>query len=379
MPTLTLPPLSLYVHIPWCVRKCPYCDFNSHEAQQALPEDAYIRALIEDLEQDLHYVQEREIESLFFGGGTPSLFSARGMNTLLTALRDRLVFADDCEITLEANPGTFEQDKFAGFLNAGINRLSLGVQSFQNEPLQALGRIHDGGEALRAITAAQAVGFERINVDLMHGLPQQTATQALTDIRTALDQGISHLSWYQLTIERNTAFYSQPPALPDEDTLTDIQAQGLAAIADYGLRPYEVSAYATGGQACRHNLNYWLFGDYLALGAGAHGKITFADSRQVWRYQKTRLPEHYLQRALSRTSQQEAIDHLAFEFMMNALRLNRGFTPGDFEARTGLAIGEVSPTLASLQADGLLEKSNGRYHCSARGRQFLDDVVARFL
>lgn len=378
---LTPPPLSLYIHIPWCVRKCPYCDFNSHEAASVLPEQAYVDALLEDLQQDLHYVQGREIQSIFLGGGTPSLFSAAAITRLLCELQRVLTFSADCEITLEANPGTFEQEKFAGFLQAGVNRLSIGVQSFQPEQLHKLGRIHSAGDALNAIRSAQAVGFSRINVDLMQGLPDQTAAQAETDIRTALDYGISHLSWYQLTIEPNTHFHKQPPLLPIENTLADIQQRGLTAIENFGLQQYEVSAFSIPGQESRHNLNYWQFGDYLALGAGAHGKITLADSRQIIRYHKTRLPAHYLERAPSRTAHTETISDsdLSFEFLLNALRLNAGFNAALFAARTGLAAQTLDQPMQALCDDGLIIRSESRFLCSEKGRRFLDNVVARFL
>lgn len=378
---LVLPPLSLYIHIPWCVRKCPYCDFNSHESHTALPEEAYIDALLEDLQQDIHYAQGREIQSVFFGGGTPSLFSAESIQRLLRALGEHLTFSHDCEITLEANPGTFEREKFAGFFEGGVNRLSIGVQSFQPAHLERLGRIHNAQDALKAIRSAQDVGFTRINVDLMHGLPDQNRIEAQTDIRTALDNGISHVSWYQLTIEPNTHFHKQPPRLPVEDTLADIQQYGLAEILGYGLQQYEVSAYALPGQESRHNLNYWQFGDYLALGAGAHGKITDIANANIIRYQKTRLPTHYLERAPSRTAQADAIavDDRPFEFLLNALRLNTGFTRQLFQDRTGLSMDIIEPSLQTTINDGLIKLCDGHYHCSPTGRRFLDDVVARFL
>ncbi|WP_372758390.1 radical SAM family heme chaperone HemW [Litorivivens sp.] len=376
---MTLPPLALYLHIPWCIRKCPYCDFNSHEQKQALPEASYIDALLEDLNHDLEFVQDRPIHSVFIGGGTPSLFSAQAYDTLFRALRTKLSFSDDCEITLEANPGTFEQEKFEGYRAAGINRLSLGVQSFQDVQLEKLGRIHSSNEAQHAIASAQAVGFDRINVDLMHGLPEQTTRDALDDISRALDSGVSHLSWYQLTIEPNTHFYNAPPTLPVEDTLADIQQAGQRLIADRGLQQYEVSAYAAPGEESRHNLNYWQFGDYLALGAGAHGKVTRNGS--ITRYQKTRLPDHYLQRAGSRTAQSQdiAAADLPFEFAMNALRLNHGFALSLFSLRTGLDPTSIMPIIDRLCALELLECRNEQVHCTALGQRYLNDVVAHFL
>ncbi|WP_372765364.1 radical SAM family heme chaperone HemW [Litorivivens sp.] len=376
---MTLPPLALYLHIPWCIRKCPYCDFNSHEQKQALPEVSYIDALLEDLNHDLEFVQDRPIHSVFIGGGTPSLFSAQAYDTLFRALRTKLSFSDDCEITLEANPGTFEQEKFEGYRAAGINRLSLGVQSFQDVQLEKLGRIHSSNEAQHAIASAQAVGFDRINVDLMHGLPEQTTRDALDDISRALDSGVSHLSWYQLTIEPNTHFYNAPPTLPVEDTLADIQQAGQRLIAGRGLQQYEVSAYAAPGEESRHNLNYWQFGDYLALGAGAHGKVTRNGS--ITRYQKTRLPDHYLQRAGSRTAQSQdiAAADLPFEFAMNALRLNHGFALSLFSLRTGLDPTSIMPIIDRLCALELLECRNEQVHCTALGQRYLNDVVAHFL
>ncbi|MBB3048370.1 oxygen-independent coproporphyrinogen-3 oxidase [Litorivivens lipolytica] len=379
MSALTPPPLSLYIHVPWCVRKCPYCDFNSHEKAQALPETAYVDALIEDLQPDLHLAQDRTIESVFIGGGTPSLFSGEAYQRLFDLLRQQLHFSANCEITLEANPGTVEQERFLGYREAGINRLSLGVQSFQNRQLEKLGRIHNSANAVAAVHTAREAGFERINIDLMHGLPDQTTREAVSDIKTALQVGASHLSWYQLTIEPNTHFHKQPPLLPVEDTLADIQQCGLEAISEAGLKAYEVSAYAIPGEESRHNLNYWRFGDYLALGAGAHGKISMGGS--ILRYQKTRLPEHYLQRAGSRTAQQHTVntEDLPFEYLMNALRLHEGFTPQHFEARTGLPFSTISGTVHALYEEGLLEEYGDRFRCTETGRRFLDDVVARFL
>ncbi len=376
-----LPPLSLYIHIPWCVRKCPYCDFNSHEAAAELPEQAYIDAMLEDLQHDLPFVQGRQINTVFFGGGTPSLFSADSIKKILDGIQRQLGFSSDCEVTLEANPGTFEQEKFAGYLAAGVNRLSIGVQSFQPEQLTKLGRIHSAGDALNAIRSAQDVGFTRINVDLMHGLPDQSSAQAVDDIRTALDLGIRHLSWYQLTIEANTHFHKYPPLLPVEDTLADIQQRGLDTLSEYGLQQYEVSAYAAAGQESRHNLNYWQFGDYLALGAGAHGKITLTEANGIVRYNKTRLPAHYLDRVGSKTAQSEAIPEgdRAFEFLLNALRLNSGFNKSLFEARTGMPIASIAKPLQEAIDEGLIVLSGDSYRCSERGRLFLDNVVARFL
>lgn len=373
------PPLSLYIHVPWCVRKCPYCDFNSHEGSKELPEAAYVAALLEDLSHDLHLAQDRTIESIFIGGGTPSLFSGEAYQRLFDALRKQLHFSPNCEITLEANPGTVEQERFKGYRAAGINRLSIGVQSFQNNQLEKLGRIHNSANAVAALHTARDAGFGRINIDLMHGLPGQSASDAVSDIKTALKLGVSHLSWYQLTIEPNTHFHKAPPELPSEETLAEIQTQGLAAIAAAGLSPYEVSAYAVPGEESRHNLNYWRFGDYLALGAGAHGKITLGND--ILRYQKTRLPDHYLQRPGSRTAQQHQVlrEDRAFEFAMNTLRLHEGFSPAQFETRTGLPFSDILPIVHGLFEDGLVVERGEHFTCSETGRRYLDDVVARFL
>nr|MBP8262565.1 radical SAM family heme chaperone HemW [Pseudomonas sp.] len=272
-----LPPLSLYVHIPWCVKKCPYCDFNSHAAGPSLPEEAYVDALLADLEAEREQAQGRPLRSIFFGGGTPSLFSAKALGRFLDGAQQRLSFSEDIEITLEANPGTFEQAKFTAYRQLGINRLSIGIQSFQDSKLKALGRIHDGGEAVRAADMARAAGFDNFNLDLMHGLPEQTLEEALADLHLAIAQQPSHLSWYQLTMEPNTQFWSQPPSLPEDDILWDIQEAGQALLAEQGYAQYETSAYARPQRQARHNLNYWTFGDFIGIGAGAHGKLSHAD------------------------------------------------------------------------------------------------------
>ncbi|MFZ2320426.1 MAG: radical SAM family heme chaperone HemW, partial [Pseudomonas sp.] len=288
-----LPPLALYIHIPWCVRKCPYCDFNSHAAGPTLPEQEYVDALLADLDADLGRVHGRQLSSIFFGGGTPSLFSAAALGRLLAGVEQRIGFAADIEITLEANPGTFEQAKFQAYRQLGINRLSIGVQSFQADKLKALGRIHDGDEAIRAADMARAAGFDNFNLDLMHGLPDQSIEDALSDLRIAIAQQPTHLSWYQLTMEPNTVFWSQPPTLPEDDTLWDIQEAGQQLLAEHGYLQYEVSAYARAGRQAQHNLNYWSFGDFIGIGAGAHGKLS-SPSGQIVRTWKTRLPKDYL-------------------------------------------------------------------------------------
>lgn len=383
---MTPPPLSLYIHVPWCVRRCPYCDFNSHAKQGELPEDRYVDALLEDLQQDLPWVQERAIDTVFIGGGTPSLFSPASYRRLFNALTRHLHLAPDCEITLEANPGTVVEtgdggeQRFAGYRDAGINRLSIGVQSFDPQQLRTLGRIHSRDHALAAIAQARRAGFETFNVDLMHGLSGQTAEGALTDLQLAIDAGAPHLSWYQLTIEPNTEFYKRPPTLPVEDDMADIQQRGLALLAQQGFARYEVSAFAKPGHRARHNLNYWQFGDYLALGAGAHGKITQRDGR-ILRYQKTRKPEDYLQRGPSRTSKQHWLspDDLPLEFLMNALRLRDGVPMALFEQRTGLSIQRVAATLERLQSQGLLENSAQRIRPTHKGFEYLDSILTEFL
>jgi oxygen-independent coproporphyrinogen-3 oxidase len=384
-----LPPLSLYIHIPWCVRKCPYCDFNSHESNShedaLMQEEAYVAQLLRDLQRDLPFVQGRALQSIFFGGGTPSLFSARSIKNILAGVQEKILFADDIEITLEANPGTAEAEKFREFRAAGVNRLSIGVQSFQPRHLQALGRIHDGAQAVRAVTMAQAAGFDRINIDLMHGLPGQTVADALADIQQALDLGVSHLSWYQLTIEPNTVFYRQPPVLPVDETLWDIQQAGLALLQQHGFAQYEVSAFARNvngkDQQCRHNLNYWQFGDYLGIGAGAHGKITLAGGERILRYSKTRLPRDYLQREGDHFAEQHDVPdaELPFEFMMNALRLAAGVPRALFTERTGLAFAAIDPAWCDLQRRGLVVADEARLATTPHGFLFLNDALAAFI
>jgi putative oxygen-independent coproporphyrinogen III oxidase len=378
---LQLPPLSLYIHIPWCVRKCPYCDFNSHAQRGDLPESSYVDRLLSDLRNDAVWAQGRAINSIFFGGGTPRLLSAEENDRILNGVKATVPLASDCEITLEANPGTFEQDKFRGFRRAGVNRLSIGVQSFNDKHLHTLGRIHNSGEAKRAIGIAQQAGFDNFNIDLMHGLPEQSVDDALADIDTALSLGAPHLSWYQLTIEKNTAFFSSPPLLPDEDTLCDIADTGLAAIRAAGLEQYEVSAYCRPGHPSRHNINYWQFGDYLGIGAGAHGKITLAQEQRVIRSQKTRAPEHYLSNDTLNLRKYDDIasKDMAFEFMLNALRLRGGVPANLFEARTGIPLQRITPLWLDLRARGLMVDNDEVIATSERGALFLNDVLEAFL
>lgn len=376
----TLPPLAAYVHIPWCVRKCPYCDFNSHAAGPSLPEAEYVRALDEDLAADSAYIQQRPLRSIFFGGGTPSLFSAKALGQILESLEKRVGFAPDIEITLEANPGTFEQEKFRDYRALGINRLSIGVQSFQSAKLKALGRIHDGDEAIRAADMARRAGFDNFNLDLMHGLPEQSIEDALSDLKIAISQQPTHLSWYQLTMEPNTQFWSQPPTLPDDEVLWDIQEAGQALLAEHGYQQYEVSAYAQATRQAQHNLNYWQFGDFLGIGAGAHGKLTQADGR-IMRTWKTRAPKDYLnaQKAFLAGSRVLTDEELPFEFLMNALRLNQGVPSRLYTERTGLSLESLAKARLAAEERGLLVKDPNRLVASKEGQLFLNDLLQYFL
>ncbi|BCQ65531.1 YggW family oxidoreductase [Pseudomonas sp. Boi14] len=375
-----LPPLALYIHIPWCVRKCPYCDFNSHAASPTLPEEEYVDALLADLDQDLHAVHGRELSSIFFGGGTPSLFSAQALGRLLKGVEQRIRFAPDIEITLEANPGTFEQEKFTAYRALGINRLSIGIQSFQEQKLKALGRIHNGNEAIRAAGMARQAGFDNFNLDLMHGLPDQSLEDALGDLRQAIAMKPTHLSWYQLTLEPNTVFWNQPPVLPEDDTLWDIQEAGQALLAEHGYAQYEVSAYAQPGRAARHNLNYWSFGDFIGIGAGAHGKLSHPDGR-ILRTWKTRLPKDYLNPAKQFKAGEKALgnEELPFEFLMNALRLTDGVDAELFAQRTGLDLVSLAEGRRQAEQSGLLQVEPSRLAATARGQLFLNDLLQYFL
>jgi putative oxygen-independent coproporphyrinogen III oxidase len=385
----TLPiPLALYIHIPWCIRKCPYCDFNSHQNREdVLPEKAYVNALIEDLEQDVAWMersetQGRPISTIFFGGGTPSLFSPESIHQILTAVKTRITYANpDIEITLEANPGTFERGKFEEFRSAGINRLSIGVQSFQNEKLQALGRIHDKQAAINAAETAHAAGFNSFNLDLMYGLPNQTIDDALFDIQTALSLSPPHLSWYQLTLEPNTLFYNQPPPLPPDDALANMQERCQAVLANAGLQQYEVSAYSKPGHQCQHNLNYWEFGDYLGIGAGAHGKITDVTSQKISRTWKTKHPKNYLDATQPYCEGKSIISEseLPFEFMLNALRLYKPIPISLFETRTGLNRSVLQEKLQLARNKKLLHDDNDFIHPTELGYRFLNDLVELFM
>ncbi|HET7065118.1 MAG TPA: radical SAM family heme chaperone HemW [Rudaea sp.] len=409
-PSAGLPPLSLYIHIPWCVRKCPYCDFNSHNAPGTLPQTEYVDALLCDLDQDLPLAQGRPLTSIFFGGGTPSLFAPDSIARILDGVAARLEIPREIEITLETNPGTVEHGPFAGYARAGVNRISFGVQSFDDGALRRIGRIHDAAQAERAVKQAQDAGIGNLNLDLMYALPQQTLAGALEDVEKAILLQTPHMSHYQLTLEPNTAFAANPPPLPDDDAAWDMQEACQARIAAAGLAQYEVSAYARPGDECRHNLNYWHFGDYLGIGAGAHGKLSVGDGRreteegiaaarrdgspgigsplpatefQIRRRWKVRAPRGYLEHAASerRIGGDDVVanEQLPFEFMLNALRLNAGFTLTQFSATTGLDAGAIRPRLGAAIARDWLTLDDDRVRATEFGRRFLNDVIAAFL
>ena len=375
-----LPPLALYVHIPWCVRKCPYCDFNSHELRESLPEKAYVAALVADLEMALPQIWGRSVYTVFFGGGTPSVFSPDAIGMIIDAVRARLRLVPDAEITLEANPGTVDAERFAGFRAAGINRLSLGVQSFDAANLRALGRIHDDRLARDAVEAARR-SFDNINIDLMYALPQQSVSGALADVETAIAFSPTHVSAYHLTLEPNTLFHRSPPPLPDDDTCAQMQEEIEARLGDAGFENYETSAFALSGRRCAHNLNYWRFGDYLGIGAGAHSKLSFPD--RVRREMRSKHPRQYLAKAGDPEGLQEAHDvalaDLPFEFMMNALRLTQGFPLAMFEERTGLSLSAILKPLDAAERDGLIERDHVQVRPTLRGRRFLNELLQRFL
>ncbi|MGH8119307.1 MAG: radical SAM family heme chaperone HemW [Gammaproteobacteria bacterium] len=377
-------PLSLYVHLPWCVRKCPYCDFNSHESGHTLlQETAYVDALIRDLESALSRIWGRRITSIFIGGGTPSLFSVAAIQRLLAGLRALLNLHPETEITLEVNPGTAEAEKFRGFREAGVNRLSIGVQSFDNEKLQRLGRIHDGREARAAITMARDAGFEELNIDLMFGLPGQTTGEAVHDLQLAMDQKPVHISWYQLTIEPNTVFHAKPPVLPDDDLVWQMQEEGQRLLADNGYAQYEISAYASDGHQCAHNLNYWRFGDCLGIGAGAHSKLTDVTAGKVIRTARHRLPDRYLELAgrddVITESRELDDDDLKLEFMMNAMRLKAGVHPSLFLQHTGMPINVIESELGMAAAKGMLDYTIHSLKPTALGQQYLNDLLQIFM
>ena len=379
---MPLQPVSLYIHLPWCLHKCAYCDFNSHATRaNEFPEALYTQQLITDLTLSVALIRERNVRSIFIGGGTPSLFSPESINRILSACRTQLELMPNCEITLETNPGTFECGKFSEFLSAGINRLSVGVQSFNDTSLTALGRIHNANEALEAIQTAHHIGFENINLDLMFGLPSQSMEDAENDILMACRQPVNHISYYQLTLEPNTVFHRYPPTLPNEDESWEIQTNALQVLDKAGFRRYEVSAYAREESRCVHNTNYWQYGDYLGIGAGAHSKVTTQDG--VLRCQRTRQPDSYIQAVSTHTHvlKQHFItgDQLIFEFMLNNLRLVDGFMPDTFVKTTGLSWNDAEKRILPQIEAGLMEKAHGCYRASTHGYQYLDELIQRFL
>lgn len=378
---LLLPPLSLYIHIPWCVQKCPYCDFNSHAQPDVIPEQAYIARLIDDLEADLHYVQDRSLTSIFIGGGTPSLFSAEGIAKLLAQVKARIPFAEDIEITLEANPGTFETERFSGFVDAGVNRMSIGVQSLQAHQLQRLGRIHDPLQAKTAAHHAAKIPLHSFNLDLMHGLPDQTLTSAMGDLDGIIALSPPHISWYQLTIEPNTLFASKPPVLPDDDTLWAIYEQGHQRLAAAGYEQYEVSAYGKPGHRGRHNINYWQFGDYLGIGCGAHGKITRPEEQDIIRTEKVKHPRGYLDLTRDMTFKRWTVNESdrTFEYFMNRLRLLDPVPKHEFSERTGLSIGVAERALERAIVGGYLDDQGTTWQTTAQGRLYLNHVLTELL
>lgn len=390
-PTLVLPPLSLYIHVPWCVKKCPYCDFNSHKAEEILPEAQYVKALLDDLDTDLAWLKQqgvakRAIHSIFIGGGTPSMLSVKAYQDLFDGLKRRVEFIDDIEITMEANPGTFEAEKFKGYRQIGINRLSIGIQSFQDHQLKHLGRIHNSSEAIKAAGMAKDAGFDNFNLDLMHGLPDQSLENALDDLKKAISLKPTHLSWYQLTIEPNTEFFKRPPILPQDETLWAIQEAGQNLLAEHGFKQYEISAYAQSGKQAKHNLNYWQFGDYLGIGAGAHGKVSIPahelNPNKIYRTVKTRLPKDYLNpdKAYLVTAENIEPEDRDLEFLMNALRLYQGVPLELFGQRTGLDFDSIKDSYQKAVNAGLLEDlEGGIIKTTTQGQLFLNELLERFL
>lgn len=379
--SLQLPPLALYIHIPWCIQKCPYCDFNSHAVKQGIPEQEYIAHLLADLQQELSLVHGRTISSIFIGGGTPSVFSAAGIGQILTGVKQRIACTPDMEVTMEANPGTVEAERFAGYVAAGVTRFSIGVQSFQSAQLTALGRIHDSDEAIAAAKLAKALPLNSFNLDLMHGLPQQDVTGALADLQQAIDLAPPHLSWYQLTIEPNTAFASRPPVLPPDDTLWDIQQQGLALLQQHGYQQYEISAYAKTGQQCQHNLNYWRYGDYLGIGCGAHGKITLPSRNSILRTVKIKHPKGYMDisRGYMDSRQQVEPEDRPFEFFMNRFRLLEPCPISDFTAFTGLPLSSISAAIDEAERKQLITVTASHWQITDKGARYLNDLLTLFI
>ncbi len=379
--SLQLPPLSLYIHIPWCIQKCPYCDFNSHAVKQGIPEQEYIAHLLADLRQDLPLVLGRQLETIFIGGGTPSVFSAAGIKQILDGVKNELAVSADLEVTMEANPGTFEAERFTGYVAAGVTRFSLGVQTFQAAQLSALGRIHNAAEAKTAAQLAATLPLNSFNLDLMHGLPGQTVDDALADLATAIALNPPHLSWYQLTIEPNTAFASRPPVLPEDDMLWDIQQAGLAVLAAAGYQQYETSAYSKAGHQCRHNLNYWRYGDYLGIGCGAHGKITLPSRNSILRTVKIKHPKGYmdLSRGYLDEKQQVAAEDCPFEFFMNRFRLLEPCPINDFGAFTGLPLSTITEPIEDALAKALLTQHATSWQVTPKGARYLNDLLTLFI
>ena len=378
---MPLPPLSLFIHIPWCIKKCPYCDFNSHAVKADTPEAAYIDALLNDLAKDLQrYAITRPISSIFIGGGTPSLFSPESINRLLRGIEQQVTLKTAIEITLEANPGTFESHKFAEFRALGINRLSIGVQSFNDKLLKKLGRVHSAHEAFIAAEIAHHSGFENFNLDLMFGLPDASPDDSKTDVATAISLKPTHISFYQLTLEPNTYFHKFPPQLPNDELIFTTQKQCQKLLATQGYQQYEVSAYSQPDLQCRHNINYWQFGDYLGIGAGAHGKITQALPQQIIRSFKPKSPEQYLSDTHKNGgSEVISVSELPLEFIMNHLRLKQGFTPETYQATTGLDIKTLEPALSTCLKQGLLIYQDNHYYCSEQGWNFMDNILEKFM
>ena len=380
---LVNPPLSLYIHIPWCVQKCPYCDFNSHALKNDIPEQEYIEQLIIDLDSDIRRfnLSNRPLYSIFIGGGTPSLFSPPAIESLLQQVLQRFEHKSDIEITLEANPGTVEADKFIGFFNGGVSRLSIGIQSFESDKLIKLGRIHDSNQAKNAVVLAQTCGVKSFNLDLMHGLPQQNIDNALDDLTTAINLNPTHISWYQLTIEPNTPFHSKPPKLPEDEVLWKIQDKGIELLAQAGYQQYEISAFSKPEFQCQHNINYWQFGDYLGIGCGAHGKITDAKNNSIFRTIKVKHPKGYLDKGREHLDHLITVkdDELPFEYMMNRLRLYSNFTLDDYQKATGLAVETVLPILELAKKKKLMEQKNGCWQVSQHGHRYLNDLLEMFL
>ena len=376
-----MPPLSLYIHIPWCIKKCPYCDFNSHAIKANTPETAYIDALLSDLARDLQlYDSNRPISSIFIGGGTPSLFSPESLNRLLRGIEQQVTLKDDLEITLEANPGTFESHKFAEFSALGINRLSIGIQSFDDKLLKNLGRVHSAHEAIAAAEIAHQSGFGNFNLDLMFGLPAAGIDSSKIDVATAISLQPAHISFYQLTLEPNTYFHKYPPQLPNDELIFSTQKHCQKLLADHGYQQYEVSAYSQPGLHCRHNVNYWQFGDYLGIGAGAHGKITQTLPHQITRSFKPKSPEQYLNDTHKNGGANVIpVAELPLEFMMNHLRLKQGFTPETYQSITGLAINTLEPALSACLQQELIIHQDNHYYCSEQGWNFLDNVLEKFM